>query len=705
MIMKKHSVGFFSGLVFCGLIYSLVGLTIVLSSSQAFSEEGMWLFNHLPLQDLKQKYGFEPTDAWVTRVMKSSIRLNVGGSGSFISSQGLILTNHHVAADMLQKISTSTKDYYQDGFYAKTLAEEIKSPDMEINVLQSIEDVTGRVKGAVKSGMSADEARRARQAEISRIQNESLEKTGLRSDVVTLYGGGWYHLYRYKKYTDIRLVFAPEFAIAFFGGDPDNFEYPRYDLDMAVFRAYENGQPAHVENYLPFSQKGADDGELVFVTGHPGKTDRALTVAALKNLRDKMVPFDVAWIKRTENMLIQYRNQGKEQSMRGQEELFGIQNGRKVYLGRLEGLSDSKIFAQKRAHEEEMKSEIKKHPELMIYAEAWNKIEASERAAAGIFKEIKLIEYARGFRSTLFSIARTLVRIADEDLKPDSEKLPEYVKSARESLLQELLSSAPIYLDLEEAKLTDSLLFLVETLGADHTLVRAALGGKSPAGLARELIQGTKLTDVAERQRLLSGGKQAILLSGDPMIQFAVSVDDYARKIRKQYETQVTEPEENAYSDLTQVAFGLYGANRYPDATFTLRLSYGQVQGYKLGDQVVAPWTTIGGAFDYEAIHGGQPPYALPSSWHENKSELKPKTPFDFVSTNDIIGGNSGSPVVNRQGELVGLIFDGNIQSLVGDYIYDGNINRAVSVHSSAMLEALGKIYHADSLLGEIKNR
>ncbi len=676
-------------------------LSAIVPSGRA--DEGMWVFNNLPRKQLKEKYAFEPTDAWVEHVMKSSVRFNSGGSGSFVSSTGLVLTNHHVGADTLHKLSRSEHDYYREGFWAKSPAEEPKAPDLELNVLQSIDDVTSRVNAAVNPEMSAAESFVARRAVIATIEKESLDKTGLRSDVVALYQGGQYHLYRYKKYTDIRLVWAPEFDIAFFGGDPDNFEYPRFDLDVCLFRAYEDGKPAKIDHFLKWSKAGADDGELVFVSGHPGQTDRLNTMAALKFNRDIRLPQTLDLLRRLEIMLQQFCQDGEEQARIGKEDLFGVQNSRKALLGQMAGLQDPGIMAKKEMAERVLRARVATDPKLKAaFGSAWERIEQAKKVQAELLVKYTVLESRRGLAGEMFFIARTLVRLAEESDKPNTERLREYSDAARSSLELQLYSSAPIYDDLEVAKLTDSLGYLAEKLGGENPIVQKVLASRGPADCAAEWMGGSKLKDVGERKKLADGGKAAIDQSQDPLIKLALLVDSESRAVRKTYEEQVVEVERQAYSQIARALFEIEGPNRYPDATFTLRLSFGTVKGYTENGQRVPPWTTMGGAFDHADKHGNNAPWALPKSWHDRRSQIDAKTPFNFVSTCDIIGGNSGSPVINRAGEFVGIIFDGNIQSLVGDFIFDESQNRAVSVHSSSILEAMNKIYGAQALAAEL---
>ncbi len=666
------------------------------------ADEGLWLFNNPPRKLLKQKYDFDPTDKWLEHVQKSSVRFNTGGSGSFVSADGLVMTNHHVGLGALQKLSSKGTDYVKDGFYARTLADEFKSVDEELNVLMSIEDVTARVKAAVNDKLTPEQAYEARRGVIATIEEESFKKTGLRSDVVTLYQGGMYHLYRYKRYDDVRLVFAPEQQIAFYGGDPDNFAYPRYDLDVCFFRVYENGKPAKIEHYLKWSKDGVHDNELAFVSGHPGHTDRLNTVADLEYQRDRMYPFALQRLNRLEVMLSIYSGRGAEYERKAKDLYFGVANSRKARYWGLAGLQDPSIMATKKSQEKALREAVAGNTDLKELGTAWDTIARVQKIRAANAKRYNMLEGGAGFFTILFGYGRTLVRAGEEFTKPNEKRLQEFGESGKPSLEQKLFSGRPIYKDFEIAKFGDSLGWLVEQLSAEDPLVQKILAGRSPHQCAAEIILGTKLGNVAVRKQLYAGGRSAIDASTDPMIQLARLVDPESRKVRKILESEYEEPREQAYDKIAKAKFAIEGASTYPDATFTLRLSFGPVKGYVEEDKKIPFQTTFTGLYAKAEEEKNRFPYDLPPRWLERKDKLNLNTSFNFVLTADIIGGNSGSPVVNRNAEVVGLIFDGNIQSLVWDFVYTDEQARAVAVSSPAIPEAIRAIYDAPALAHEI---
>jgi hypothetical protein len=666
----------------------------------ASAGEGMWLYNHPPRQLLHDKYGFELTDGWLENLRLASVHFG-GASGEFVSAEGLVLSNHHVGSRALQRLSTREHNYLRDGFYARTRAEELPCAGLELRVLVSIEDVTARVNAAVAPGLTAEAAFKARRAAMAAIEKESLDQTGLRSEVVTLYQGGQYHLYRYNKYSDIRLVFAPEEQIAFYGGDPDNFEYPRFDLDICLFRAYENGQPASTPHYLKWSQAGAGDGELVFVSGHPGHTDRLRTVAELEYLRDVEYPRALEQLKRREVLLSSYSARSAENARRARNDLFGARNGRKVRDGALAGLLDPRFMDRKKAAEEQFRATVAANPAMSQTAGAWDRIAQAQKIIAEHIVAEDLLERGSGFNSVLFGYARDLLRAAQERPKPEGERLEEYRESRRASFEFRLFAEAPVYPDLETLKLADSLTCLAEGLGPDSALVRTVLAGKSPRERAAEAVRGTELASAATRRRLHQGGQPAIDQAKDPMIELARLVDPEARAVRKEVEAQ-REAMRQAHAQIGQARYALEGASNYPDATGTLRLAFGVVKGYEEEGRQVPFQTTFAGLYARATDQTYRPPFDLPPGWLARRKELNLETPLNFVCTADIIGGNSGSPVVNRQGQFVGIIFDGNIQSLTEDFLYTEEQSRALAVHSSAIIEALRQVYNAQPLADEL---
>jgi Peptidase S46 len=671
-------------------------LALLLAGSVAFGDEGMWLYNAFPKEKAKAKYGFEPSQAWLDHVRLSSVRFNNGGSGSLVSANGLTFTNHHIGAECVQELSTGGKDYIKTGFYAHTQAEEAKCPNLELNQLVGIEDVTTKVNAGVKPGMSPAQAGQAQRAAMAEIEKTCASSTGLRCDVVTLYSGEVFDLYKYKKYTDVRLVFAPEFDIAFFGGDPDNFTYPRYDLDITFFRVYENGKPVHLDHYFQWSKTGVKDGDLIFVSGNPGSTARLKTMSQLEFLRDVDYPSRLERYSRRIAALQQFASESAENARIANEDIFSYQNSQKAITGYDDGLKDKELMENKQADEQKLRREVNANPKLKAEIDdPWTAIAHAMEVYKEIYPQMTYIEgrEPRPSPSRLANIARHLVRAAVERTKPNGERLREYRDSALPSLEQQLFSPAPIYKSLETVLL------------AEH-LEEAALGqgwiGKSPESLARGMIDGTRLDDVAVRKQLYEGGEAAIKASTDPLIVYMLSIDPEARAVRKRYDDEVDSVERTEGAKIARARFSAHGFTEPPDATFTLRLSYGAVNGYTENGKQIPYATTMGGAYEHAAEHRDKPPYQLPESWMKAKSKLSLSTPLNFVSTADIIGGNSGSPTINQAGEVVGIIFDGNIQSLAWNFAYADKIGRAVSVDSRGIQEALRRIYGATALADEL---
>ncbi len=672
----------------------LTAAMLGLVSASVFAAEGMWTLDNLPKAALKEKYGFQPDDAWVQHVMQSSVRLAGGCSGSFVSPDGLVLTNAHCVIDCAQELSSAERDFVNKGFVAKRRSEELRCPAAELNRLDAISDVSERV-GKATAGLSGQAYVDARNAEKSRIESECVgdSATTRRCDVVELYNGGQHHLYRYRRYQDVRLAFFPEYNAGFFGGDPDNFNFPRYNLDAGLLRAYEDGKPVKLTHYFPLNTAGAKDGELTMVTGHPGRTQRQLAVSQLERLRDVDLINRLLYFAERRAMLAQYSRSSAEAARQAQSDLTFTENSYKVFRGQLQALLDPAVFARKREEEAALRKSA-------ASAAPWEAIAQAQQAYRNIEASYLLMEGMRGFYTQYFPIARHLVRAANERPRPNAERLPEYQDASLTRLEQTLFSKAPIYPEYEITKLAWSLSKLRELLGPDDPLVKLVMPRESPDALAKRLVSGTRLGEVAERERLWKGGAEAVAQSSDPFIQLARAVDTVSRELRKRYEAEVEAVEKKNAEVIARLRFEKFGTSVYPDATFSLRLSYGEVRGWEEKGRMIAPFTDIGGAF---LRNTGFDPYALPETWLKAKSRLKLSTPFNFVSTNDIIGGNSGSPVINRKAEIVGLAFDGNIHSLGGNFWFDERVNRMVAVHSAAIIEALDVVYNAGDLVKELQ--
>jgi hypothetical protein len=682
-------------------IYALFLLLTLPLANSAFADEGMWLFNAFPKDKVKATYGFEVSQEWLDHVRLSSARAP-NGSSSFVSPDGLIFTNHHIAQECIHDLSVGGKDYMKDGFYAPTRAEEPKCPGVEFVVLQGIEDVTAKVNAASKPGMSPADAGKAEREVMSNLESEC-SVNGLRCDVVTLYSGALYHLYKYKKYSDIRLVMAPEFSIAFFGGDPDNFEYPRYDLDISFFRAYENDQPAKTPDYLKWSKTGIKQGDLVFVSGHPGRTGRLLTMDQLAFLRDVQYPWQIKSLARRIDLLKKYSAASEENAKQAESDFFGLQNSYKAISGYQGGLLDKSLMAKKAADEKALRDYVNADSKLkQEFGDPWAEIDKAVAVQKEMFLPFIYVDNMAGFRGDLPRFARTIVRATTEKQKPSNQRIRGYQDSALPTLEQRLFSTAPVYKPLDRIQLAESLAEMQEQMGANNNIVKTALAGKSPDDRAAELIAGTKLDDVAVRKQLYEGGKAAVDASNDPLIVLMRQIEPTASALHQRDEDEVQSVLRRNGGNIGKALFAKGGFSVPPDATFTLRLSYGAVKGYELNGQHVPWFTTMGGAYEHAAQHGSKPPYELPESWIKAKSSIDLKTSFDTASTPDIIGGNSGSPVINKNAEVVGIIFDGNIESLPWNFIYDDVVGRSISTDSRAIMESLRKIYHADALADEL---
>ena len=697
------------------LALSLLAFALVVPSLR--SEEGMWTFDNLPTKQISEKYGWAPEQAWLDHVRLSSLRFP-GGSGSFVSKDGLVLTNHHVGRGWIQRVSSKDTDYVKNGFAATAREQEVKVPGLEVMTLMAMNDITDRLAKAVKVDLPEKDALKAREVEIEKIKQEMQQKSGLTCEHVSLYQGGEHWVYSYKKHTDVRLVFAPEQQIAFFGGDPDNFTFPRHNLDFSIFRVYENGQPYQPKEYLHWTQSGLRAGDLTFVTGHPGRTSRQDTLAQMLYSRDVAIPRRLKALERRKSALVEYANLSAEAKRQVNTQIFGIENGIKAATGYLSGLKDKEAMARIAAAEKELRAKVAKDPKLAASTgESWKKVEKALAVGQETLKEAMILDprispiLGGDSDPSLLRHALTLVRLAEEADKPDDQRLPEFSAAAVPRIKARLLVKAPYYRELDLFVFTKGLEETLKELGPQHRLVKALLGGKTPAEVAKTSVEGSKLSDPEVRKALLTGGKQAIAESRDPMILLARKLDPISREFRKRQEDQVTSVITEHGSRIAKARFVVYGKSTYPDATFTLRLTYGPVEGYPANGTLIQAFTTFGGLFDrYDGWGGNEArahhgDWTLPQRWVDKRSALDPSVPFNFVHKVDIIGGNSGSPVIDKKGELVGLIFDGNIESLPGNYFYDERVNRGVAVDARAIIHSLDKVYGATGLVAELTGK
>ncbi|MBI4263798.1 MAG: S46 family peptidase [Acidobacteria bacterium] len=682
----------------------LTASLLVATAAIVAADEGMWTFDHFPGGIVQEKYGVRITDPWLDRLRQSVVRLETGCTGSFVSAEGLVLTNHHCVNTCLADNSTAERDLVADGFMAANRDGEMRCQGSQASVLVDTEDVTPRVTAAI-ARVAPAEAATMRNQTLTRLESaceEAATKRGapLSCEGVTLYQGGEYWLYKYKRYGDVRLAFAPEQAIAAFGGDPDNFQFPRWCLDMALLRVYENGKPAATPTHLNVNWNGAAEGDPVFVAGHPGTTQRLMTVAQLKTQRDLVLPFWLIRYAELRGRLIQYSKSSDEAERTAMDYLGSIENTIKVRRVQQLSLLDDRMTAQREAEEQKLRAAVAADPSLASARDAWDTIAKAEQRNRDIHIPWVWLEGAAGFNSDLFFYARQLVRAADERARPNAERLREYTEGALPRLRAALEAATPVYPELERVKLSFSLERMREYLGPDHPIVRAVLGTKSPDERAEELIGGSDLADPAVRMRLFDGGRAAVAASSDPVIALARQVDAESRRLRTIVENEVEGPERVAQQAIAQARFKVYGTDLYPDATFTLRLSYGAVQAWVESGTRVEPVTRLDRLYERTT---GAPPFALPMRWLDARERLDLSTRANFVTTNDIVGGNSGSPMVNAAGDIVGLVFDGNIHSISGSYWFDTEKNRTVAVHPQFMRVALQQVYRVEPLARELR--
>ena len=673
-----------------------VGMTLAVSAA---ADEGMWTFDGFPAARVQEAYGVRIDQAWLDRVQAASVRIP-GCSASVVSPDGLVLTNNHCVVGCLTALSDDKTDHMKDGFLTAAREEERTCPGMTGEVLVATTDITAQVNAAT-AGKTGKDFSAARDAATTAAEGVACRlRVNARCQAISLYRGGRYLVYRYRRYTDLRLVFAPEFATAFFGGDPDNFNFPRYDLDSAFLRLYQHGKPVKTPAFLKWNPAAPTAGEATFVSGNPGSTERLLTVAQLETARDLSVPIGQLQRAELRGRLIEFGRRSPDAQRQAADAIFGNENGFKVAYGRQLALNNAAFMVAKRKAEAELRAAVAADPALAArIGDPWSEIEAIQTAYARDWLPYRQLEAEAGRGSKLFDHARALVRAADERPKASADRLAEFSDSRLLVIERRLLAVGKLEPELEQLNLEFWLLKTREYLGNDRATLDIVLGKESPESLAARLVADTKLGDPAVRKALWEGGAEAIKASDDPLIQFVLRLDPPARAARKTWETEVTGPTGRAAERVAQARFAVYGDTVYPDATFTLRLSYGQVAGWSWRGQEVTPFTTCGGLYGRAT---GAAPYALAPRWVEARDRLNPDTVFNFVTTNDIIGGNSGSPVINARGEVIGAAFDGNIHSIAGAYGYDGTATRTVVVSTAAITEALLKVYGRDALVKEL---
>ncbi len=672
---------------------------LLLQPSGGSADEGMWTLHDFPASAVETRYGVKISPEWLSSVQQSTARLDGGCTGSFASSQGLVLTNNHCTWGCVRDLSTEERNLSNEGFLASTLEDELICPGARISVLHDKEEITEKVQAAI-AGMPEKRANEARKSLLSRLESECEESGDLSCESVDLYYGGQYFLYKYRRYDDVRLVFAPELAIAAFGGDPDNFNFPRWNLDMSFLRVYQDGKPAETSSFFPWYAPGAEDGEAVFVSGHPGSTSRLETVTELAHRRSHSLPLLLVMYSEYRGRMLEWARTSDEAARQVQQRILGIENAIKVWKSQLRSLMDAEQIGRKMQAEEELRGAVMANPEFAeAYGTAWQDIERAITTYQGFYERYRFIEYGQGFQGQLFDWAHTLVRGTREIEKPNEKRLRTYRDTALPRVEQGLFAATPVDPGYQELGLAFSLDKLREWLGPDDELVKAVLGNESPRNLAQQLVSGTRLADVELRKELWEGGSAAVQASDDPMIMLARKVEPFAMELRRRYDDEVEAPLKQGSEKIAKARFAILGTNVYPDATFTLRVTYGAVDGWMEKGEKVVPFTQFGRAYERAT---GNDPFRMPDSWLEVKDRLNLDTRYNFSTTTDIIGGNSGSPVINARGELVGLAFDGNIHSIAGDFWFDERVNRTVSVHVAAMIEALRVVYGADRLLDEL---
>lgn len=670
-------------------------------ASVVLADEGMWTIDNFPSDVVKAKYDVSITNQWLQAAQTATTRLEGGCTGSFASTDGLVLTNNHCTWSCIRNLSTDEHNLSNEGFMASSREEERACPGQQISVLINLENVTDSVSAAT-ADLTETGANDARKAKLTELESDCESDSGdkLKCEAVSLYNGGQYFIYKYKRYDDVRLVFAPELDIAAFGGDPDNFNFPRWCLDMSFLRVYENGKPASTPNFLQWRKSGPEAGEPVFIAGHPGSTDRLMTVSQLKMQRDVSIPLWLLRYSELRGRMLAWKNSSDEAARTVQQTILGIENGIKVRRNELKALQNDERMALKQQEEQALRAAVAADEDLQsAYGDAWDLVDGAMIAYKNFYEDYLFIESDGAFRGSLYGYAKTIVRGTVERNLPNGERIRSYTDASLPQVLQRLFADRPVNKEYEKLGLIFSLEKMREWLGPDSEYVHTVLGNDSPETFAARIIENTRLDDPEYRRELWEGGVAAVKASTDPMVQLALSIDADARALRSRYEDEVEAPQIRGEQMIADARFKVYGTDTYPDATFTLRVTYGSVKGWEEKGQMVEPFTRTSRLFERAT---GERPFKLPDSWVNAREVVNPDTAFNFSATTDITGGNSGSPIIAADGVLVGLAFDGNIHSIAGDYWFDETLNRTVGVNTAIILEALDKVYHAAHLVDEL---
>lgn len=686
-----------------GQMYDSPNTKLDTVKAQRFDTGKMWTFEDAPREYWKSEYGFEPSDEWLDDVRMSALKFANWCSSSFVSEDGLVMTNHHCIDFVSNRIQKEGEDIKKNGFYAPTLDDERKINGVFVRQLVLIEDVTDEVKNVINSQTERDAIIEAKKAKIEEIETKYNDETGLECNVVELYHGGKYSLYGYRRYSDVRAVYFNESDVGLYGGDPDNFTYPRYNPDFAFVRVYDdNGKPLKTDHFFKFSLEGPKIGEPIFVIGNPGSTQRLKTVAQLEYMRDFGYRNASFILNRTLQNLYEMMNEYPDRASEFEGMIFMVANSAKVMKGRVEGLNDPMFITRKKAFEKDFKTAVMNDPALNEkYGHIWDAIESTRNEMRQFAGQLAAYNINPRTSPALFSVAGKLVDLAEQLQLPEDQRQDQYKGDNLETTIASIFPKR-----YDEAMQTKQLKmnadYLAMNLGADNELVMKLYGGKSGNAAVEYLLSNTKIGNAEAVKELASKGSEAILNSGDPLIYFVLNTKDQLNDYQARAQ-EINSTESVLENELGQALYEVYGTSIPPDATFTLRINDGVMKSYDYNGTIAPEFTTFYGMYNRYYSHQKKYPWDLPERWLNLNEDFNLETPFNFISTNDIIGGSSGSAVINKNKEIVGIAFDGNMESIAGDFLYDTKANRMVSVASQGIVEILSDLLKCTRLANEIK--